>query len=270
MRFRVTVWKACSTRADPVGAAAVADPALWQPPASPRFPHDNLLALALLASMLLHVVLYRWTLSPGIGGGLPADGAASAVLQVRLAPPMKVTAPRATTDAGRAPRAETLLTRPGAASANLGSFPSVPFALSASSVDAPAPSADLPVPATVEAAPAPETGRDTTMPNLEAQPRAFGMDTYYPPAMLDVQAAALAEVPLPRSDEASPGSVRIVARVYIDETGRVVFFEVVSAEPAGLLEVPVAEAFAATPFSPGERAGQPVKSYKLVEVLSGS
>ncbi|WP_055433565.1 energy transducer TonB [Gulbenkiania indica] len=250
----MTVWKACSTRADPVGAAAVADPALWQPPASPRFPHDNLLALALLASMLLHVVLYRWTLSPGIGGGLPADGAASAVLQVRLAPPVKVTAPRATTGAGRAPRVEMLLTRPGAASANLGSFPSVPFALSASSADAPAP----------------ETGRDTTMLNLEAQPRAFGMDTYYPPAMLDVQAAALAEVPLPRSDEASPGSVRIVARVYIDETGRVVFFEVVSAEPAGLLEVPVAEAFAATPFSPGERAGQPVKSYKLVEVLSGS
>lgn len=134
-----------------------------------------------------------------------------------------------------------------------------PVASSPTSLTAPLPASEPP--------PGPGTGT-ARAPALSPLPA----PTYYTSRELDVRPGILVRVE-PVYPEAAARrflSGRVLARLLIDDTGRVEKVEIVSAEPPGYFEAAAERAFLAARFTPGMKGGRAVRVQLLLEIAFDS
>jgi protein TonB len=101
-----------------------------------------------------------------------------------------------------------------------------------------------------------------------SRPAALPTPYYYRTRELDVRPGITVHVEPEYPQRAALRSLSgtVVARLYIDESGRTDKVEIVRAEPSGVFEEAVEHAFRAARFTPAMKDGRPVRAQMLIEV----
>ena len=106
------------------------------------------------------------------------------------------------------------------------------------------------------AAPAPKRAAGASLP---APPR------YYRTRELDVVPGIMTRVH-PEYPQLAHVSGKVVIRLFIDESGTVEHVAVMRADPPGIFEASARRAFLAARFTPGMKAGAPVRTQMVLEL----
>ena len=123
------------------------------------------------------------------------------------------------------------------------------------------------------APPAPVAPPPPAAPPVEPARSALALDsvvdlTYYTARQLDRQPTARTDIdpvyPAEADQQRQSGSVRVQLKVEAD--GRVSQVEVVESTPPGVFDASALDAFRAARFTPGQKAGRPVRALVLIEV----
>jgi len=119
------------------------------------------------------------------------------------------------------------------------------------------------------AAQEPVTGPAASSPTLQDPPAPRGLadgPVYFLASELDASPALLSAVEPVPPQGAPPDGGYLVLKLLIDEQGRVEEVLVLVADPAGVFDEAATAAFGNALFTPGTRAGVPVKSQVLMEM----